>query len=259
MMSKKMNIGFFDSGIGGLTVLKDAMKTLPDENYIYYADTKNVPYGIKPKDTVISLVKNAVENIASYSIKTLVVACNTATSIAINELRQTFDFPIIGMEPAVKPAVINSKDKRILVTATSLTLREEKLDRLLTEIDKNKIVDKLPLDKLVRFAEDFIFDSEDIEKYLNESFRDYYLDDYEAIVLGCTHFIFFKEIINRVIGNRDIKIVDGNDGTIRRLKTILQEKNLFSHEKGGNITFINSGEIETDPYRIEKMKEILYS
>ena len=254
-----MNIGFFDSGVGGLTVLRDALKVLPNENYIYYADTKNVPYGIKPKETVIDLVKEAVQNIASHSIKVLVVACNTATSIAINELRKTFDFPIIGMEPAVKPAVKNTRDKRILVTATSLTLKEEKLERLLSEIDKRNIVDKLPLDKLVRFAEDFIFDSEDIENYLNESFKDYCFENYEAIVLGCTHFIFFKDIIKRIIRKEDLKIIDGNDGTIRRLIAILQDNNLFSMEKGGNVTFLNSGELEKDPYRIESMKKIIYS
>ena len=125
-----MRIVFFDSGIGGLTVLKRALVAMPNEEYIYYADTRNVPYGVKPKDEVRTYVLNAADFLSRQNIQALVIACNTATSVAINDLRQRFDFPVIGMEPAVKPAIVRNTGKKILVFATSLTLKESKLDTL---------------------------------------------------------------------------------------------------------------------------------
>ena len=154
-----MYIGFFDSGIGGLSVLKEALKILPNENYIYYGDTENAPYGTKTKEEVKDLTFRAVEFLDKHKIKALVVACNTATSAAVRELREKYSFPIIGMEPAIKPAVENNqkKGKRVLTLATPLTLKEEKFQSLISKFDVEHIVDMLPAPKLVEFAEKFIF------------------------------------------------------------------------------------------------------
>jgi glutamate racemase len=130
-----MSIGVFDSGIGGLTVLKEAIKLMPHENYFYYADTKHVPYGTKPKDEVAGYIFDAVDFFARQGVEALVVACNTATSIAINDLRVKYSFPIIGMEPAVKPAVEKVDHRRVLVLATPITVKEKKLHDLVERLD----------------------------------------------------------------------------------------------------------------------------
>ena len=124
-----MKIGFFDSGIGGLTVLSEALKRLPNHEYLYYADTVHAPYGPKPKEEVREYVFKAIEFLVNEGAQIIVIACNTATSIAVSELRQKYSIPIIGMEPAVKPAIesVENSTKRVLVTATPLTLKEEKL------------------------------------------------------------------------------------------------------------------------------------
>lgn len=254
-----MKIGFFDSGIGGLTVLKEAIKVMPNEEYIYFADTENVPYGTKPKEEVARLMEQAADYLAQQSIKALVVACNTATSIAISQLRKRHNFPILGMEPAVKPAIENFGDKRILVTATSLTLKEEKLENLLSKVDTKHVVDKLALDGLVGFAENFIFEGNEVEKYIQERFEHLNFSEYSAIVLGCTHFIYFKDLIMKMCGQSDIHIVDGNLGTVRHLQTTLNERGLRAQNSGlGNVDYVRSCTKENREDRINKMNTFLY-
>lgn len=236
-----MKIGFFDSGIGGLTVLYESLRMLPDEDYIYYADTLNVPYGSKPKKQVKQYVFDAVEFIEKQGVKAIVIACNTATSVAIEELREKYSIPIIGMEPAVKPAIDNKMDteKRVLVTATALTLKEEKMQNLINRVDSDHIVDLLPLPGLVEFAERFEFKEEVVMPYLREQFGKYNLENYEAVVLGCTHFPLFKDMIKKLVpANTDI--IDGNKGTVRNLKRILESKNAL-HEGSGKVDFYKSG------------------
>lgn len=249
-----MNIAFFDSGIGGLTVLKNALELMPDENYIYYADTKNVPYGTKPKEDVKKFVFDAVEFLAGQDIKALVVACNTATSVVINDLREKFDFPIIGMEPAIKPAIINNTGKKILVTATSLTLKESKLESLIKTLDENERIERLPLDRLVQFAERFDFSSNEVESYLKEKFSSIDLNEFESIVLGCTHFLFFTSILAKIIPE-EIRIIDGNEGTVRHLMATLESRNL-RESNYGHIKFFSSGEPEKCDSE-HKMKDLL--
>ena len=127
-------IGVFDSGIGGLTVLKKIVEILPDEKYIYYADTDNVPYGTKPKEEVKEYINQAVNFLISKNVKAIVIACNTATSIAVKELRENYTLPIIGIEPAAKPAVENRGEKRVLIMATPTTIKEEKLKFFIRKI-----------------------------------------------------------------------------------------------------------------------------
>lgn len=250
-----MKIGFFDSGIGGITVLHEALKELPHEDYIYYADTENVPYGVKPKYKVREFIYDAVEFIVQRDVKAIVVACNTATSIAIQGLRDKYNIPVIGMEPAVKPAVENesSRHKRVLVTATPLTLKEEKLKNLIARVDNEHIVDLLPLPGLVEFAERLEFSEHSVRPYLKERLSEFDLEDYGTVVLGCTHFPFFKDIFKGLLP-KDIDIIDGSTGTVRHLKTVLKEKNLTG-SGAGLVEFFNSG------HRIdnaEKLEEYRY-
>ena len=239
MVDSEKRIAFFDSGIGGLTVLKECRKILPDEDYIYFADTENVPYGIKPENMVKAFIIDAVEFLAKQDIKMVVVACNTATSVAISDLRAKYSFPVVGMEPAIKPALEKNSDRKVLVLATSLTLELEKLKRLLLIYDKNHKVDKLSLDGLVKLAENLEFDTDGVSRYLKEKFSGLKIKDYGTVVLGCTHFLYFKDLIKSYFEEGTF-IIDGNEGTARNVKRILRERSLLNKNGGSKITFFAS-------------------
>lgn len=253
-----MSIGFFDSGIGGITVLHKALKLIPKEKYIYYADESNTPYGTKSKEQVKRLVLEAVDFLAREGIKVLVVACNTATSIAIADLRQKYNFPILGMEPAVKPAVEKKCLKRILVTATPLTLQEEKYQNLISRLGHANIVDGIALPELVEYAEKFIFDQTVILAYLKKKLADYDLSAYGTVVMGCTHFPFYVDCFRKLFP-RDTDIIDGSTGTVNHLHKILRENNLAAGNANGEITFFTSGKREQSSSRYQKYLQILDS
>ncbi len=247
-------IGFFDSGIGGLTVLYEAINSMPKENYIYYADTNHVPYGLKTNEQIEKYVTEAINFLIYKDVKAIVIACNTATSITIETLRKKYSIPIIGMEPAVKPAVIQNKDKRIMLIATPVTIKEKKLKNLLNEIDKKNKVDLVALPELVTFAENEQFESQEVVDYLTKKFKDYELKNYSEIVLGCTHFKFFEPTIKRLF-NEHITIIDGSKGTINQLNNILKNKN----QKGNNKTKIKyyfSGKKVEDKETLNKIERL---
>ena len=209
-------IGIFDSGVGGITVLHEAMTKLPNELFLYYADSANVPYGTKPSELVKSYIDRSVEQMCQFNLKALVLACNTATSLSVSDLREKYDFPIIGMEPAIKPALLLADNRKVLVLGTTITLREEKFERLANHLDVHSQIEKLAMDRLVDFAEEFDFDSNKLMAYIRNTFSDISWDEYHAIVLGCTHFIYYKDLLKNIAGSH-IEIFDGNEGTIQQL------------------------------------------
>ena len=146
----------------------------------------------------------------------IVIACNTATSVAVAKLRERYDIPIIGMEPAVKRALDLSTEGRILVTGTPITLKGDKLRLLIGELDRSHVVDLLPLPGLVKFAEKYRFEGDDVTAYIKKAFDGFRLEDYSFLVLGCTHFNYFKDTLRKVLPAH-IRFVDGNDGTVRQL------------------------------------------
>jgi len=253
----KKNIAVFDSGMGGLTVLKELYKLLPHENYLYYADTKNVPYGTKSKEEILCFMEEAVTYLIRQNIKLLVIACNSATSVAIKQLREKYDFPIVGMEPAVKPALENSHEKKVLVTATSITLKEEKLKNLISSVGHGELIEKMALDKLVTFAEAFNFEGNDVQNYLIKKLSGLDIQKFSSMVLGCTHFIYYKEMIRKILCNSSISIIDGNDGTVRQVKKILTREGQLNQVNGGKINVIRSGDNKPNIEVINKMKEYL--
>ncbi|NLI92474.1 MAG: glutamate racemase [Peptococcaceae bacterium] len=246
-----MRIGFFDSGVGGISVLHEALRQLPNENYIYYADTDHVPYGTKSKEEVKQYVFQAVEVMARVGMKALVVACNTATSIAINELRQQYSFPILGMEPAVKPAVEKNCSKRILVTATPLTLKEEKYQDLVSRLDHAHIVDGVALPELVDYAEKFVFDQNEILEYLKAKLSGFELNQYGTVVLGCTHFQFYRSYFQKLFSG-DTDIIDGSTGTINYLRKTLSEREITNSNGKSEICFFSSGKKVEQDHRYRK-------
>lgn len=239
-----MKIGFFDSGIGGLTVLHQAMITLPQEEFIYYADTDNVPYGTKRKEEVLQYVEDAVEFLVHQDVKAIVIACNTATSIAIDTLRMKYSIPILGMEPAVKPAVQKCSGKRVMVIATPITVKEEKLRNLLQQVDDDHRVDLLPLPKLVLFAETGNFETVEVEQYLRKELSEYHLENYSSLTLGCTHFNYFKDTFRRIFP-LSVEFIDGSEGTVNHLKNILRANGMLEYN-GPDVTYYQSGRLVSD-------------
>jgi len=216
-----MKIGFFDSGIGGLSVLHLALKCLPKEQFIFYADEKHVPYGEKTREQIIEYTDQAVAFMLDLGVKAVVIACNTATSAAIEVLREKYSIPIIGMEPAVKKAIDTYGNKRVLVAATPITVKGIKMQQLIERVDNEHLVDLIPLPQLVRFAEKGEFRSAKVTEYLVRELSNYSMDEFSSIVLGCTHFNYFKDTFRQILPNY-VKFVDGNEGTVNKLTQELE-------------------------------------
>ena len=254
-----MRIAFLDSGIGGLTVLRQTLTVLTTDQFIYYADTLNAPYGIKPKAEVFAHVLAAADFLAGLRIDALVLACNTATAVAVQTLRECYPFPVIGMEPAVKPALMQSTGKKIMVFATSLTLREDKLETLISNLGQGHRVACRALDRLVSFAETFDFTSHAVSDYLADRLADIRWSEYESAVLGCTHFLFYRDLIQECTGP-DIRLIDGNQGTVSQLARVLEPLRAQAtapvHDAAPRVTFYASGHKET-PARVERMLALL--
>lgn len=225
-----MKIGFYDSGIGGLSVLQTAMQMLPNEEFIYYADTDHVPYGEKTNEEILQFARRATDFLIAKDVKAIVIACNTATSVAAKYLRAEHTMPIIGMEPAVKPAVEEKNHKRILVSATPVTIREKKLHDLIERVDLHHDTDLIALGGLVTFAEKGEFSSPAVEAYLKEALSPFDLQRYSSFVLGCTHFNYFKDTLRKILPEH-IRFVDGCAGTARQLKNVLAQRGLLEQNK----------------------------
>ncbi|MEN8078465.1 glutamate racemase [Clostridioides difficile] len=241
MNKKDLPIGFLDSGVGGLSVMKEAIKIMPNENYIYFGDSKNAPYGVKPTKEIRDLTFNVVEFLIEKGIKGLVVACNTATSAAVSELRRVYpDMPLVGIEPAIKPAVELNKKGKILIMATPMTIKQEKFNLLLNKYKEKAEIVPIPCAGLMEFIEDGILSGEELEGYLTEKLSVYKKDEISSIVLGCTHYPFVKDTIAKVVGD-NIAIIDGGEGTAREIKRRLKEQDLLTERaEKGNILIYNS-------------------
>lgn len=218
-------IGVFDSGFGGISVLAELIQELPAERFIYLADSANAPYGTKSCDCVRELSTAAAKTMLVKGVKALVVACNTATSVAIKSFREEFSIPVIGMEPALKPAVEAAKDRKIIVMATPLTLKEEKFNNLYHRFNGEAQIIRVPCPGLVELIENDA-DHDRIIDYLKHLFKDINLAEISAIVLGCTHYCFIRKEVRELVGG-NVLIVDGNAGTARHVKALLEEKNLL--------------------------------
>jgi len=223
----KLPIGVFDSGIGGISVLAEIIKMLPSERFVYFADTIHSPYGTKSEDVVRTLSIKVAKFLALLGIKSLVVACNTATSAAIHEIRKICPFPEVGMEPALKPAVELGLNGKILVMATPLTLKSKKFNDLVHHYKHRAEIVPIPCVGLVEVIERDHSCGREIEEYLSHLFSSIHKGDISVIVLGCTHYVLIKrEILHAAGGN--IAIIDGNCGTARRLQSMLQNACLLN-------------------------------
>lgn len=244
MLLKKQAIGVFDSGLGGISVLSELKKRMPNEDYIYFGDSSFAPYGEKTRDEITKRCQYICEYLISRGVKMIVIACNTATSACIQQLRQAYkEISIIGMEPALKVVAEGKVDQRILVMATNFTLKETRFEKLVLKYSESNEIYKQPCPKLVEIVEHEQLDN---ALYVMEILREY-LDAYEgntlnSIVLGCTHFAFYKKQIEALIG-KDTLLMDGNYGTARHVQDVLLKQNLLQDQNHiGNIQIYNSME-----------------
>lgn len=235
-MDKK--IGMFDSGIGGLTILKELKKLLPNEDYIYYADSKNNPYGEKSDAELMKIVTNIVDYLISRDVKIIVIACNTATTRCIKRLRMMYpDIPFVGTEPAIKVACDNNY-KNTLVMATPGTIKAERTHELVKNYKrKGQKIKLLPCKGLADTIEFGI--EKDIDRVLHNLLHSYYDKGIDSIVLGCTHYPYAKKNIQKLFPNA--KLIDGNKGVSNQVKRVLESMNLLNNktEKGSEEIIYN--------------------
>ena len=253
-------IGVFDSGVGGISVLRELVALMPNENFIFYGDSKNAPYGTKTLEEVRKLTLADAEYLRSRNVKALVVACNTATSAAIHILREKYqkEIPVIGIEPALKPAVSVKENPRVLVMATPMTLREKKFHNLMQKFQDQAEIISLPCPGLVEFVERGELSGEALEHFLKNLFAPYQERKVDAVVLGCTHYPLVRKTIQKVLGS-GVAVFDGGAGTARETLHKLKEYSLVSDAvTPGTVQFYNSAEdqamIELSKYLLEQRK-----
>ena len=233
-------IAVFDSGLGGISVLRRLIQVLPEENFLYFGDSANAPYGSRPTEEIRSLTLENAEQLFSRGAKALVVACNTATSAAIDTLRERYpNRIIIGIEPALKLAVSRHPNGRILVMATDATLREKKFATLMERFGEHCEILKCPCPELVEFVERGELEGEALQKVLKAELQTHLTPAPDAIVLGCTHFPFLQAEIRRVVGETP-EILDGSDGTAKETKRRLSEAGLLRTGGPGKVELLNS-------------------
>ena len=236
-------VGVFDSGMGGISVLREITKYMPQEDIIYVGDSANAPYGTKDvsvvRDLTIGHIRNLVE---SHRAKAIAVACNTATSAAVADLRVMYpDLPLVGVEPAIKPAVLAGDHGRILVMATPRTLAEPKFRNLQHQYEDLAEIYPLPCPGLMEYVERGILKGPELEDFLRRLLEPYLDRDLTGIVLGCTHYPFLRDSISGIVGE-EVGIFDGGEGTARELNRRLSEAGLkeTDPDRRGSLTFYNT-------------------
>ena len=248
-------VGFFDSGIGGISLWMTVNEILPNENTVYLSDSRNCPYGNKPIEYLNEICIKNTEFLISKGCKIIVVACNTATTNSISLLRKIFDVPFIGIEPAIKPAALNSVSGKIGILATKGTLSSTLFSQTSTSyLDEVELIKK-DGDGLVELIEKGIFDGRDLNNLLIKYLKPMIDFGVDQIVLGCTHYPFIKPLIKKIV--KDINVIDCNEAVALQLKNILEINKLINSRTSNNSnhTFFNSS---PDNSTINKILENKY-
>lgn len=231
-MIDKQPIGFFDSGVGGTSIWKEVHSLLPNENTIYLADSKNAPYGIKSKQEIIDLSFKNTELLINLGCKLVVVACNTATTNAIKELRAHFKIPFIGIEPAIKPAVNASETKKIGILATKGTINSDLFNETVTKYNHIKIIEQIGTG-LVDLIENGKIQSDKTKKLLEQYLNPMVHENIDYLVLGCSHYPYLIPIIEQIIPN-SIQIIDSGEAVARQTKNVLIHQQLINENTNHN-------------------------
>lgn len=231
-------IGFFDSGVGGVSVLHAARRLMPNEHYLFYGDNLNAPYGPRPLEQIRALSAAGIEKLLERDVKAVVIACNTATSAYAEIIRsQRPDLIIVGMEPALKPAHFARHGGQVIVLATDATLRLQKFERLMVLYGR----DVIPVvgRGLVELVEGGKADAPEAEAQLRDLLAPYADRQIDAIVLGCTHFPFLRGPVQRLFPGAEL--FDGLEGTAQRLRSLLEARGLRSRDEVGSVDYMSSG------------------
>ncbi len=239
-------IGVFDSGVGGISVLRDMVALMPNENFIYFGDSLNAPYGTKSVTEVQDLAVKNAEMLLSMGAKAIVIACNTATSVAADILRKKYpDVPVVGVEPALKPAMLYKENGRVLVMATDLTIREHKFQMLLDKYSGMGTVYLLPCPGLMEWVEKGILEGKELESFVGNLLAPY-KNKVDSVVLGCTHYPFIKDTISNFMGD-DVMFFDGGEGTARELLRRLKCMNIQNiGQNMGKVEIMNSSNCDEE-------------
>jgi len=240
---RRQPIGVFDSGVGGISVLRECVKIMPNEDFIYYGDSKNAPYGTKPTEVVRELTIAQVKRFLEIPIKGCVIACNSATSAAVRVLREMYpNLPLVGIEPALKPASLYKRDPRVLVLATPMTIKEEKFKNLLAKYEDKATIYGLPCPGLMEYVEEGKYDTSEVSNFLEELLAPYRGGVIDAVVLGCTHYPFVKDKISQVLGP-GVRVFDGGEGTAREMRRRIDVAGLLTDKTTrGEVIFENSSD-----------------
>lgn len=242
IMSNTNAIGLFDSGIGGTSIWKAINELLPNENTIYLADSKNAPYGLRTKDEIVSLCYKNVDFLLKQNCKIIVVACNTATTNAIKELRVKYDVPIIGIEPAIKTAASRTETQKIGILATKGTLNSELFNRQVESFVSVKIMEQVGYG-LVELIENGQMESQEMTHLLTSYLTPMIEADIDYLVLGCSHYPYLIPAIQKIMPP-NIKIIDSGEAVAKQTKTVLENNNLLNKSnKKGTQTFYTNGNV----------------
>jgi glutamate racemase len=238
-------IGIFDSGIGGLSVMREVRALMPAEDLIYYADCAFCPYGTRPAEEISVRCLAIGEELVTQGAKALIVACNTACAVALPELRDRFDVPIIGLEPAVKPATLLTRTQRVAVLATPRTVASERLANLIRNYAHDVVVKTVPAPGLVELVENGQTDGPEVERTLRHLLEPLLAWDIDVVVLGCTHYPFLRREIQRLLGS-SVQIVDSGEAIARRTRVVLDERGLGRDRDGsiGSLSVLTSGDAD---------------
>ena len=238
-------IGFFDSGLGGISVLRSARKLIGDENYIYYGDNLNAPYGDRSEEEITALTLACAHTLLQEGVKALVIACNTATATCIQRIREELDVPVVSVEPAIKPACGEPGDGKILMLATLATTRLTRYLALQSRMpDPGRIVN-VPCPGLVDRIEAGVFGQDAFDDLLDAYLAPYWGMKIDGIVLGCTHYIFIRDAVARYAKAHFLgraRLYDGNDATALQLRHVLEQRGLRNGAGDGRVTFLTSGD-----------------
>lgn len=247
-------IGLFDSGIGGTSIWSAIHSLMPNENSIYLADSKNAPYGQKSKSEIIGLSEKNTELLLELNCKIIVVACNTATTNAIKELRAKYNVPFIGIEPAIKPAANNSKTQTIGILATAGTLNSELFNKNLEQYQQTKIIEQIG-HNLVSLIENGQINSKETFKLLKEYLEPMIEQNIDFLVLGCSHYPYLIPQIKNILP-KHIRIIDSGEAVALQTKSILSRNIGFSsnEKKVNNIFYSNSNTSVLDEILNNKFK-----
>lgn len=239
-MSKNSPIGIFDSGIGGTSIWKEIHSLLPLEHTVYLADSKNAPYGEKPKEEIIKLSIKNTEKLLDMGAKTIIVACNTATTNAIQILRATYTIPFIGIEPALKPAALQTKTKCIGILATKGTLSSALFAKTSDLYSKETRVIEVVGSGLVQEIEKGARDSSKVEEMLKELLEPMIQAGIDYLVLGCSHYPYLIPTLKKILPTH-VRIIDSGMAVARQTKVVLQSLDLLANEKQPDPLFFTNG------------------